>query len=60
MEHNILRDLFSFNATLAQASGCKMSMDMMKLTKDDLVDKAAILGAMEFMELSEGAQLLLV
>lgn len=60
MEHNILRDLFSFNATLAQASGCKMSMDMMKLTKDDLVDEAEVLGAMEFMELSEGAQLLLV
>ena len=37
-----------------------MSMDMMKLTKDDLVDEAEILGAMEFMELSEGAQLLLV
>ncbi len=55
-----LRDLYSFHATLAQDSGCKMSMDMMKLTKDDLVDKAAILGAMEFMELSEGAQLLLV
>lgn len=60
MEHNILRDLFSFHATLAQASGCKMSMDMMKLTKDDLVDEAEVLGAMEFMELSEGAQLLLV
>jgi peroxiredoxin family protein len=40
--------------------GCKMSMDMMKLTKDDLVDDAQVLGAMEFMELSEGAQVLFV
>jgi predicted peroxiredoxin len=44
----------------ANVYGCKMSMDMMKLTKDDLVDEAEVLGAMEFMELSEGAQLLLV
>ncbi len=44
----------------ANVYGCKMSMDMMKLTKDDLVDEAEALGAMEFMELSEGAQLLLV
>ena len=44
----------------ANVYGCKMSMDMMKLTKDDLVDDAEVLGAMEFMELSEGAQLLLV
>lgn len=35
-------------------------MDMMKLTKDDLVDEAEVRSAMEFMELSEGAQLLLV
>jgi len=40
--------------------GCKMSMDMMKLTKDDLMDEAEVLGAMEFMELSEGAQVLFV
>jgi len=58
MEHNILRDLFSFSATLAQASGCKMSMDMMKLIKDDLVDDAEVLGAMEHIEFSEGVQLL--
>jgi len=44
----------------ANVYGCKMSMDMMKLTKDDLVDEAEVLGAMEFMELSDGAQLLLV
>ncbi len=60
MEHNILRGLFSFNATLAQVSGCKISMDMMKLTKDDRVEEAEVLSAMEFMELSEGAHLLLM
>lgn len=36
--------------------GCKMSMDMMKLTKEDLIEGAEVLGAMEFMELSDGAQ----
>ena len=40
--------------------GCKMSMDMMKLTKEDLVDGAEVLGAMEFMEISEGAQVIFV
>jgi peroxiredoxin family protein len=40
--------------------GCKMSMDMMKLTKDDLVDGADVLGAMEFLEIAEGAQVLFV
>ncbi len=44
----------------AKVYGCKMSMDMMKLTSDDLVDGAIVLGAMEFMELSEGAQILFV
>jgi len=44
----------------AKLYGCKMSMDMMKLTKDDLFDEAEVLGAMEFMELSEGAQVLFV
>jgi peroxiredoxin family protein len=44
----------------AKIYGCKMSMDMMGLTADDLVDGAEVLGAMEFMELSEGAQLLFV
>ena len=46
--------------SVANVYGCKASMDMMKLTKDDLVDDAEVLGAMEFTELSEGAQLLLV
>ena len=44
----------------AHVYGCKMSMDMMKLTKADLIDGAEVLGAMEFMEKSEGAQLLFV
>jgi peroxiredoxin family protein len=44
----------------ARLYGCKMSMDMMKLTKADLVDDAEVLGAMEFIEMSEGAQLLFI
>lgn len=40
--------------------GCKMSMDMMKLTKADLVEGAEVLGAMEFLEISDGAQTLFV
>lgn len=44
----------------AKLYGCKMSMDMMKLTKDDLVEGAEVIGAMEFIELSEGAQLLFI
>ena len=44
----------------ANVYGCKMSMDMMKLTKEDLVDGAVVLGAMEFMDLTENAQILFV
>ena len=44
----------------AHVYGCKMSMDMMKLTEKDLVDGAKVLGAMEFLEISEGAQILFV
>lgn len=44
----------------ANVYGCKMSMDMMKLTKDDLIDGAVVLGAMEFMDLTENAQILFV
>ena len=40
--------------------GCKMSMDMMKLTDDDLIEGAEVLGAMEFLEITENAQLLFV
>ncbi len=44
----------------ANVYGCKMSMDMMKLTQDDLVEGATVLGAMEFMDLTEGAQIVFV
>jgi len=40
--------------------GCQMSMDMMKLTADDLVEGAEVLGAMEFIEMSDGAQVLFI
>ncbi len=46
--------------TGANVYGCKMSMDMMKLTEADLIDGAQVLGAMEFMEITEGAQVLFV
>ncbi len=44
----------------ANMYGCKMSMDMMKLTTADLVDGCTVLGAMEFLEISEGAQVLFI
>jgi peroxiredoxin family protein len=44
----------------AKIYACKMSMDMMKLTKADLVDDAEVLGAMEFMEMTENAQVLFI
>jgi len=44
----------------AHVYGCKMSMDMMKLTKDDLVNGDEVLGVMEFIEMSEGAQILFI
>ena len=40
--------------------GCKMSMDMMKLKKEDLVDGAEVLGAMEFLDIADGAQIIFV
>jgi peroxiredoxin family protein len=40
--------------------GCKMSMDMMGLTVNDLVEGADMLGAMEFLEIAEGAQTLFI
>ncbi|GAB4570328.1 MAG: DsrE/DsrF/DrsH-like family protein [Anaerolineae bacterium] len=40
--------------------GCKMSMDMMGLTEKDLVEGAQVLGAMEFLEIAEGAQVLFI
>jgi peroxiredoxin family protein len=40
---------------------CKMASDMMHLKQEDLVEEVdSILGAMEFLELSEGAQLLFI
>ena len=44
----------------ANVYGCKMSMDMMKLTEADLINGATVLGAMEFMDLTEGAQIVFV
>ena len=44
----------------ANVYGCQMSMDMMNLTEEDLVDGAKVLGAMEFMEMSEGAQVIFI
>jgi peroxiredoxin family protein len=41
--------------------GCRMAADMMHLKKEDLVEEVdEILGAMEFLEMSEGAQLLFI
>ena len=44
----------------ANIYGCKMSMDMMKLTQDDLVAGSTVLGAMEVMDITEGAQVIFV
>ena len=44
----------------ANLYGCKMSMDMMKLTEKDLVPGAKELGAMEFIEISNGGQIIFV
>ena len=46
--------------TGASMYGCKMSMDMMKLTQADLVEGCTVLGAMEFMDISAGAQMLFI
>jgi peroxiredoxin family protein len=40
---------------------CRMAAEMMHLSKDDLVEEVDdILGAMEFLEMSEGAQMLFI
>lgn len=44
----------------ANMYACKMSCDMMGLKQSDFVEGIPILGAMEFMEISEGAQLLFI
>jgi len=51
--------------TIADAGGemygCKMSMDMMGLTDEDLFEEvSAVVGAMEFMEMSEDAQVIFI
>jgi peroxiredoxin family protein len=48
------------NDSGARLYGCKMSMDMMNLTEDDLVEGAEVLGAMEFLEIADGAQIIFV
>ena len=44
----------------AEMYGCQMSMDMMKLTAEDLVDGAVVLGAMELMDISRDSQIIFV
>jgi peroxiredoxin family protein len=40
---------------------CKMSVDMMHLDEDDLVEEVdGIVGAMEFLEMAEGAQIMFI
>jgi peroxiredoxin family protein len=41
--------------------GCKMAMEMMKLEQEDLCEEIdGVIGAMEFMEMSEGAQIIFI
>ena len=41
--------------------GCRMSMDMMKLEHADLIEEVdEVVGAMEFMEMSEDAQIIFI
>lgn len=45
----------------AQIYACRMAADMMHLTKEDLVDEVEeIVGAMEFLEMAEGAQIMFI
>jgi peroxiredoxin family protein len=68
MKHEIAKldfpDVGEFVQMLADSGahlyGCKASMEMMGLTAEDLADDAEVLGAMEFIELSDGAQLLFI
>lgn len=39
---------------------CKMSVDMMKLEEDDFVEGVQVLGAMEFLEIAEDAQVMFI
>lgn len=54
-----------FISQIAEAGGhiwaCRMSVDMMKLTKDDFVDEVEdIINVSEFLDLSRGAQIIFV
>ncbi len=41
--------------------GCRMAMDMMKLEKEDLCEHVDdVIGAMEFMEMSDGGQIIFI
>ena len=41
--------------------GCQMAMDMMHLEKEDLCEEVdQVIGAMEFMEMSDGAQIIFI
>lgn len=45
----------------AEMYGCQLSMDMMKLKKEDLFEGVNdVVGAMEFMEMSEDAQIIFI
>ncbi len=44
----------------AHIYACQMAMDMMKLEKNDLVEYAEVLGAMEFLEVADDAQIIFV
>lgn len=45
----------------AEMYGCRMAMDMMKLDKDDLFEGINdVIGAMEFIEMTEGAQIIFI
>ena len=44
----------------AKIYACQMAMDMMKLKKADLVEYAEVLGAMEFLEIADEAQIIFV
>ena len=58
-------DVDEFLQMIVDAGGklyaCKMSTDMFKVEKEDLFDEVEdIIGATEFMEMSEGAQILFI
>jgi len=41
--------------------GCRMAMDMMHLEKEDLCEEVdEVIGAMEFMEISEGGNIIFI